>query len=77
MSYRVIYAFADLTDSKYKYEAGDKFPRRGLEVSEERILELSGRKNRAGRPLIEEVKEPVKKTSSTTKKKKKEKKDAD
>lgn len=74
MNYKVVYAFADLEDSKHKYEAGDMFPRQGLEVSKERIEELSSDKNKARRPLIEKVKEPPKKNTS---KKKKEEKDAD
>ena len=77
MSYTVIHAFADLKDSKHKYEAGDKFPRSGLEVSDERIAELSGSKNKAGKPLIKkvEVKEPSPAkeggSKTTTKRKKK------
>ena len=54
--YKVIEMFTDLTDNEYKYEAGDKFPRRGLKVSDERIKELSGPDNKRGIPLIEEVK---------------------
>lgn len=55
MRYKVIYPFADLHDKKYKYEAGDEFPRQGLEVSEDRIEELMGSKNKIKKPLIEKV----------------------
>lgn len=42
---------------------GDEFPRKGFKVSDERLKELSGKDNKQGKPLIEEVKEetPVKK----------------
>ena len=55
--YRVIKLFTDLRDDNYEYHAGDEFPRKGLEVSEERIEELSTDKNRRRIPLIELVKE--------------------
>ena len=63
--YRVIKSFHDLQDSKktkdgeiyHKYEEGDEFPRKGFKVSEERLKELSGKENKQGSPLIEEVKE--------------------
>ena len=55
--YRVIKYFTDLQDEHYAYHAGDTFPREGLEVSEERLAELSSDKNLRGFPLIEEVKE--------------------
>jgi hypothetical protein len=55
--YKVIVSFADLQDNNHFYTAGkDFFPRAGLEVSEERIAELSGSENKQGKPLIEEVK---------------------
>lgn len=55
--YRVIKYFTDLQDEHHAYHAGDTFPREGLEVSEERLAELSSDKNKRGIPLIEEVKE--------------------
>lgn len=73
MKYKVIHSFADLHDKKYKYETGDMFPRPGLEVSKDRIKELTGSKNKLGMPLLEEIpeetskeipkKEPEKKTT--------------
>ena len=79
MKYKVIHSFADLNDNKYKYETGDEFPRPGLEVSEDRIKELSSMRNKAKMILIEEkpevkVKTPKPKSESqknTTKKRKK------
>lgn len=46
--------FVDLQDNKHLYHAGDKFPRAGADVSEERIKELSGSANKLGQPLIGE-----------------------
>ena len=59
MKYKVIYPFADLHDKKYKYSAGDTFPREGLEVSEDRIKELMGSENKIRKPLIEEIPEEI------------------
>ncbi len=55
MTYKVIENFADLQDKQHVYLAGDTFPRKGVEVSDERIAELSGSNNRIGIPLIEKV----------------------
>lgn len=55
--YKVIKHFADLQDKNHIYNVGDTFPHKGLEVSEERLAELSGSDNKQGVPLIEEVKE--------------------
>lgn len=55
--YKVIKMFTDLQDNSFKYNAGDIFPRKGLDVSDERIEELSTDKNRRHIPLIEEIKE--------------------
>lgn len=54
--YKVIKYFTDLQDNNYAYNVGDTFPHDGLVVSEERLDELSGSKNKQGEPLIEEVK---------------------
>lgn len=50
--YEVIHYFTDLQDNRYPYNAGDKFPRDGLTVSEERLKELSGSNNKQHKPLI-------------------------
>lgn len=61
MTYRVIEGFYDLQDpekdSYHLYGKGDIYPREGLEPTEERIAELSGKDNRRRQPLIEEIPE--------------------
>lgn len=52
LQYRVIRFFTDLQDNDFRYEVGDMFPRRGLEVSTDRIQELASRENKQGIPLI-------------------------
>lgn len=47
--------WVDLQDNKYEYKQGDIYPREGLEVSEERIKELSGIHNKLGEVLIQKV----------------------
>ena len=63
--YKVLTYFEDLQDNGHPYHPGDEFPRNGLRVSLDRIMELSGEKNRRGTKLIEvevqaEPKEEVK-----------------
>lgn len=72
MTYKVINFFTDLQDNNFAYEVGDTFPRKGLEVSEARIAELSGSDNLQKKPLIAAVEEV-----KTTPKKAKPKKSAD
>ena len=55
--YKVINRFADLQDKNHIYEPGDVFPREGLEVTEERLAELSGFHNKQNKPLIAKEKE--------------------
>lgn len=55
--YRVIKGFTDLQDDYYPYKTGDLFPRKGLEVSPERLKELASNNNRRKAPLIELVEE--------------------
>lgn len=55
MAYKVIKAFKDAQDNLFMYHAGDKYPRKGMEVSDERIAELASENNRRGTPLIKEV----------------------
>lgn len=68
--YKVIKHFTDLHDKDYPYNPGDIFPREGVQVSEDRLKELSGKENRQGVPLIKEVKEEmsVKKEEASDKK---------
>jgi len=63
MPYKVIKYFTDLTDNNYPYNAGDSFPRKGYEVSAERLKELSGSDNKQHCPLIKEVKSRKKKAA--------------
>lgn len=62
--YKVIKRFHDLQDVTksggvyHEYNEGDVFPRKGKEVSEERLAELAGSGNRQGVPLIVLVEEP-------------------
>lgn len=53
--YEVIRFFTDLRDYDHAYNVGDKFPRQGVTVSEDRLAELSSDRNRQGRPLIRAV----------------------
>lgn len=55
MSYEVIHFFTDLQDFNHPYKVGDKFPRLGMNVTEERLKELSSNKNKQGKPLIKKV----------------------
>ena len=54
--YKAIVTFKDLKDDSYTYHPGDKYPRDGFTPSQERIEQLSTKKNRRGIPVIEEVK---------------------
>ena len=69
--YRVIKHFVDLQDSNHKYDIGDIYPRKGLNVLQSRINELATNKNLQKTPLIEEIPDvedkPEKKTKSTKK----------
>ena len=53
--YKALTRFADLNDGNRIYEAGDIYPRPGFVVSDERLAELAGSDNRAGKPLIKAV----------------------
>ena len=76
--YKVIKRFHDLQDARktksgtvyHEYNVGDVFPRKGMDVSDDRIQELAGKDNKQGVPLIElveekaELKEEPKKAAS-------------
>lgn len=62
--FKVVYQFADLEDDGYIYQIGDDYPRKGVEPLKERILELSSKNNKIGKPLIEEIKDRPKKKSA-------------
>lgn len=55
MEYEVIHFFTDLQDSGHPYNPGDKFPRDGVTVNENRMRELSGSGNRQRKPLIKKI----------------------
>jgi len=50
--YIVAKYFTDLQDGDHPYKAGESFPREGLEVTEARLAELSGKNNKRGEVLI-------------------------
>lgn len=50
--YKVVKRFKDLQDNSYVYIPGDVFPREGLEVTPERLKELSSKNNKRGVVLI-------------------------
>ena len=60
--YKVIKHFIDLQDNNYKYDVGDTYPRKGLNVLQSRINELASHKNKQKTPLIEEIPERVEET---------------
>ena len=73
MTYKVVKNFADLQDGNHVYFAGDTFPRKGVEVSDERIAELASTANKRREILIEAVKEPAKAEKKSRKSNKREK----
>ncbi len=73
--YRVIKHFVDLQDNNYKYDVGDTYPRKGLNVLQSRINELASHKNKQKTPLIEEIPEKVEEAKKEKKSKPVEKAD--
>lgn len=55
MAYKVIKPFIDLHDNGRVYNAGDDFPRTGLEVSDKRIQQLITVNNNARQVFIRKV----------------------
>lgn len=55
MEYEVIHFFTDLQDNRHPYSPGDKFPRDGMAVTENRLRELSRNGNRQRKPLIKKI----------------------
>ena len=60
--YKVSERFMDLQDDNYIYEVGDAYPRKGADLTLERIRELASNSNKIGKPLIEESAEKPKRT---------------
>ena len=73
--YRVIKHFVDLQDDNYKYDVGDTYPRKGLNVLQSRINELASNKNLQKTPLIEEIPEKAEESKKGKKTKSVEKAD--
>lgn len=73
--YKVIRYFEDIQDEMHPYNIGDIFPRDGMNVSADRLDELSTERNLQRTPLIEFVSMDEK--PETAKKARKRKKDAD
>lgn len=65
--YKVINYFEDLQDNSFAYNVGDEYPRKGLEVTKERIKELATTQNRRKIPLIKKVEEKTKKPKKADK----------
>lgn len=57
MTYQVINYFTDLQDDNHAYNVGDEYPRKGLDVSKDRLTELSTDNNRQNKALIKRVEE--------------------
>ena len=55
--YTVIHMFRDKADGGRIYCPGDDYPRAGIEVSAERLMQLSTCDNARGKPLIVKVDE--------------------
>ena len=64
--YKVIKTFTDLQDNNHKYDVGDEYPRKGLNVLASRIKELASNQNRQKTPLIEEAEDKKVKKSEKT-----------
>lgn len=75
--YKVVEFFTDLQDNNHAYHVGDTFPREGVEVSEDRLKELSTDKNKRGKILIEEVEEDISEESPETAKEEPQEEEAD
>lgn len=69
--YRVKVYFTDLQDNNHPYTEGDTYPRAGLEVSADRLAELSGSNNLRNIPLIVAVEEAPEKEAPKPKKRSK------
>ena len=67
--YKVLKFCHDLQDNCHPYNVGDIYPREGLEVSAERLAELSSTSNKRGEALIVLVEETPKKPARKTAKK--------
>lgn len=58
--YTTLVRFADLQDNGFVYNAGDTYPRKGLEPTADRIDELASDRNKRGLALIKKAVEKSK-----------------
>ena len=56
-----------MQDNNYKYDVGDTYPRKGLNVLQSRINEIASNKNLQKTPLIEEIPEVEEKSKKKSK----------
>lgn len=64
MTFLVIAPFVDLEDGHHIYRKGDIYPREGLNVSDERIMQLLSTQNKARKSFIERIAEQTNEESS-------------
>lgn len=64
MTFLVIAPFVDLEDEHHIYRKGDIYPRAGLNVSDERIMQLLSTQNKARKSFLERVAEQTNEESS-------------
>ena len=64
MTFLVIAPFVDLEDGHHMYLKGDIYPRAGLNVSEERIMQLLSTQNKARKSFLERVAEQTNEENS-------------
>ena len=55
MMYKVVKHFVDLQDNNREYFVGDVFPHKSSKVTQARIDQLAGNKNKQGVPRHEEI----------------------
>ena len=65
--YTVIHMFRDKADGGRIYCPGDNYPRAGVEVSAERLMQLSSCDNARGKPLIKPITAPIDATNDKPK----------
>lgn len=64
MTFLVIAPFVDLEDGHHIYRKGDIYPREGLNVSDERIMQLISTQNKAHKSFLERVAEQTNEENS-------------
>lgn len=64
MTFLVVTPFVDLKDGHHIYRKGDIYPRAGLNVSDERIMQLLSTQNKAHKSFLERVAEQTNEENS-------------